>query len=116
LIFFLCAGTVIDNKICHPRNYDFYMCAHAGMIVSIQTFLFNFYFIITTFNVVLWVWICRRDVQFVVMFLSQLPWTCLIILKQIQGTSRPTHYHVLLDEIGFSADDLQELVHSLSYV
>ncbi|XP_058743134.1 protein argonaute 4-like [Vicia villosa] len=58
------AGTVVDNKICHPRNYDFYMCAHAGMI----------------------------------------------------GTSRPTHYHVLLDEIGFSADDLQELVHSLSYV
>ncbi|KOM25275.1 hypothetical protein LR48_Vigan66s002800 [Vigna angularis] len=57
-------GTVIDNKICHPRNYDFYMCAHAGMI----------------------------------------------------GTSRPTHYHVLLDEIGFSADDLQELVYSLSYV
>ncbi|GAB2215125.1 hypothetical protein Droror1_Dr00019501 [Drosera rotundifolia] len=57
-------GTVIDNKVCHPRNYDFYMCAHAGMI----------------------------------------------------GTTRPTHYHVLLDEIGFSPDDLQELVHSLSYV
>lgn len=57
-------GTVIDNKVCHPRNNDFYMCAHAGMI----------------------------------------------------GTTRPTHYHVLLDEIGFSADDLQELVHSLSYV
>uniref|UniRef100_A0A803LTC3 Argonaute 4 n=1 Tax=Chenopodium quinoa TaxID=63459 RepID=A0A803LTC3_CHEQI len=32
------------------------------------------------------------------------------------GTSRPTHYHVLLDEIGFSADQLQELIHSLSYV
>ncbi|CAN4111345.1 unnamed protein product [Withania somnifera] len=32
------------------------------------------------------------------------------------GTSRPTHYHVLHDEIGFSADDMQELVHSLSYV
>ncbi|XP_061341623.1 protein argonaute 4-like [Gastrolobium bilobum] len=57
-------GTVIDNNVCHPRNYDFYLCAHAGMI----------------------------------------------------GTSRPTHYHVLLDEIGFSPDDLQELVHSLSYV
>ncbi|KAL9275439.1 argonaute 4B-like protein [Drosera capensis] len=57
-------GTVIDNRVCHPRNYDFYMCAHAGMI----------------------------------------------------GTTRPTHYHVLLDEIGFSPDDLQELVHSLSYV
>ncbi|XP_051145305.1 protein argonaute 4A-like [Andrographis paniculata] len=32
------------------------------------------------------------------------------------GTSRPTHYHVLYDELGFSSDDLQELVHSLSYV
>uniref|UniRef100_A0A2P2LXH8 Argonaute 4 family protein n=1 Tax=Rhizophora mucronata TaxID=61149 RepID=A0A2P2LXH8_RHIMU len=57
-------GTVIDNKVCHPRNNDFYLCAHAGMI----------------------------------------------------GTTRPTHYHVLLDEVGFSTDDLQELVHSLSYV
>ncbi|CAK7325110.1 unnamed protein product [Dovyalis caffra] len=57
-------GTVIDNRVCHPRNNDFYMCAHAGMI----------------------------------------------------GTTRPTHYHVLHDELGFSADDLQELVHSLSYV
>ncbi|GJU06814.1 argonaute 4-like protein [Tanacetum coccineum] len=57
-------GTVIDNKVCHPRNNDFYMCAHAGMI----------------------------------------------------GTTRPTHYHVLYDEIGFSSDDLQELVHNLSYV
>ncbi|KAM0878493.1 hypothetical protein ACQ4PT_034823 [Festuca glaucescens] len=32
------------------------------------------------------------------------------------GTSRPTHYHVLHDEIGFTADTLQEFVHSLSYV
>ncbi|KAL5700799.1 Protein argonaute 4B [Ranunculus cassubicifolius] len=32
------------------------------------------------------------------------------------GTSRPAHYHVLYDQVGFSADDLQELVHSLSYV
>ncbi|CAM8969562.1 hypothetical protein QQ045_003373 [Rhodiola kirilowii] len=57
-------GTVIDNKVCHPRNNDFYLCAHAGMI----------------------------------------------------GTTRPTHYQVLYDEIGFGTDDLQELVHSLSYV
>ncbi|XP_015946716.1 protein argonaute 4A-like [Arachis duranensis] len=57
-------GTVIDSQICHPKNNDFYMCSHAGMI----------------------------------------------------GTTRPTHYQVLHDEIGFSADDLQEIVHSLSYV
>ncbi|KAK5819340.1 hypothetical protein F383_20383 [Gossypium arboreum] len=57
-------GTIVDTKIVHPRNYDFYMCAHAGMI----------------------------------------------------GTSRPAHYHVLLDEIGFSPNDLQNLIHCLSYV
>ncbi|XP_058220403.1 protein argonaute 16 [Rhododendron vialii] len=57
-------GTVVDTNIVHPRNYDFYMCAQAGMI----------------------------------------------------GTSRPAHYHVLIDEIGFSPDDLQNLIHSLSYV
>ncbi|XP_009763095.1 protein argonaute 4B-like isoform X2 [Nicotiana sylvestris] len=32
------------------------------------------------------------------------------------GTSRPSHYFVLLDEIGFSSDDAQELVHCLCYV
>ncbi|KAK9924461.1 hypothetical protein M0R45_032828 [Rubus argutus] len=32
------------------------------------------------------------------------------------GTSRPAHYHVLLNEIGFPADELQNLIHSLSYV
>ncbi|KAF2292335.1 hypothetical protein GH714_020184 [Hevea brasiliensis] len=58
------SGTVVDTKIVHPRNYDFYLCAHASMI----------------------------------------------------GTSRPTHYHVLLDEIGFSPDELQNLIHALSYV
>ncbi|CAK8567057.1 unnamed protein product [Lathyrus sativus] len=57
-------GTVVDTKVVHPRNYDFYMCAHAGVI----------------------------------------------------GTSRPVHYHVLLDEIGFSPDGLQNLINSLSYV
>ncbi|MED6120044.1 Protein argonaute 16 [Stylosanthes scabra] len=57
-------GTVVDTKITHPRNYDFYMCAHSV----------------------------------------------------IHGTSKPVHYHVLLDEIGFSVDGLQNLIHSLSYV
>ncbi|KAJ0854098.1 putative post-transcriptional gene silencing PAZ-Argonaute family protein [Helianthus annuus] len=57
-------GTIVDTKVGHPKNYDFYLCAQNGPI----------------------------------------------------GTTRPTHYHVLLDQIGFSPDDLQELVHSLSYV
>ncbi|KHG24424.1 Protein argonaute 4 -like protein [Gossypium arboreum] len=57
-------GTVIDNKVCHPKNNDFYLGTHAGMI----------------------------------------------------GITRQTYYHVLLDQAGFSADDLQEFVHSLSYM
>ncbi|PPR94855.1 hypothetical protein GOBAR_AA25814 [Gossypium barbadense] len=57
-------GTVIDNKVCHPKSNDFYLGTHAGMI----------------------------------------------------GITRQTHYHVLLDQAGFSADDLQEFVHYLSYM
>ncbi|XP_074307766.1 protein argonaute 6-like [Silene latifolia] len=56
-------GTVVDTEVVHPSNYDFYMCAHGGMI----------------------------------------------------GTLRPVHYHVLLDEIGFSPNELQNFVHSLCY-
>ncbi|KAM3310431.1 hypothetical protein ACQJBY_031240 [Aegilops geniculata] len=56
-------GTVVDTKICHPTEFDFYLCSHAG----------------------------------------------------IQGTSRPTHYHVLLDENCFSADALQTLTYNLCY-
>ncbi|PPS03736.1 hypothetical protein GOBAR_AA16908 [Gossypium barbadense] len=53
-------GTVIDNKVCHPKNNDFYLGTYAGMI----------------------------------------------------RITRQTRYHVLLDQAGFSADDLQEFLHS----
>lgn len=56
-------GTVVDTKICHPSEFDFYLCSHAG----------------------------------------------------IQGTSRPTHYHVLYDDNNFTADLLQLLTNSLCY-
>ncbi|GMI98406.1 ARGONAUTE 5 [Hibiscus trionum] len=56
-------GTVVDKKICHPTEFDFYLNSHAA----------------------------------------------------VEGTSKPTHYHVLFDENGFSADNLQTLTNSLCY-
>lgn len=56
-------GTVVDSKICHPTEFDFYLCSHA----------------------------------------------------EIQGTSRPAHYHVLWDENNFTADALQSLTNNLCY-
>lgn len=28
------SGTVVDSKICHPTEFDFYLCSHAGIQVS----------------------------------------------------------------------------------
>jgi hypothetical protein len=27
------AGTVVDSKICHPTEFDFFLCSHAGIKV-----------------------------------------------------------------------------------
>lgn len=34
----------------------------------------------------------------------------------LQGSTRPTHYYVVHDEIGFKADELQGLTNSVSYM
>ena len=34
----------------------------------------------------------------------------------MQGTTRPTHYYVVRDEIGFSADELQRVTNDVSYL
>ncbi|KAI7730292.1 hypothetical protein M8C21_004506 [Ambrosia artemisiifolia] len=28
------SGTVVDSKICHPIEFDFYLCSHAGIQVQ----------------------------------------------------------------------------------
>nr|AAS82600.1 putative argonaute protein [Zea mays] len=27
-------GTVVDTEICHPREFDFYLCSHAGIQIN----------------------------------------------------------------------------------
>ncbi|XWS18716.1 hypothetical protein CRYUN_Cryun32bG0068700 [Craigia yunnanensis] len=56
-------GTVVDTKIVHPFEFDFYLCSHYGSL----------------------------------------------------GTSKPTHYHVLWDEHGFSSDQLQKLIYDMCF-
>ena len=34
----------------------------------------------------------------------------------LQGTTKPTHYYVVHDEMGFTADDLQTLTNNVSYM
>ncbi|XP_010519085.1 PREDICTED: protein argonaute 2-like [Tarenaya hassleriana] len=57
------SGTIVDTKIIHPFEYDFYICSHHGGM----------------------------------------------------GTSKPTHYYVLWDEIGFSSDDIQKLIFEMCF-
>ncbi|KAJ7299659.1 hypothetical protein O6H91_Y182400 [Diphasiastrum complanatum] len=28
-------GTILDREVCHPQDYDFFLCSHAGIIVSL---------------------------------------------------------------------------------
>jgi hypothetical protein len=32
-------GTVVDSKICHPTEFDFYLCSHAGIKVHTMVWL-----------------------------------------------------------------------------
>jgi eukaryotic translation initiation factor 2C len=78
----------VDSKICHPTEFDFYLCSHAG--IQVNLYFFGWY---------------------------SKSWVIIIVLYQIdlQGTSRPAHYHVLWDENNFTADALQSLTNNLCY-
>ncbi|KAH8500288.1 hypothetical protein H0E87_015513 [Populus deltoides] len=83
-------GTVVDSKICHPTEFDFYLCSHAGIqAVMVRWFLF---------------------------LGMSIPLLSLMCSAQMtKGTSRPAHYHVLWDENNFTADGIQSLTNNLCY-
>ncbi|KAG2304137.1 hypothetical protein Bca52824_032788 [Brassica carinata] len=57
------SGTVVDTKVIHPFEYDFYLCSHHGGI----------------------------------------------------GTSKPTHYYTLWDELKFTSDQVQKLIFEMCF-
>ncbi|KAL0815023.1 hypothetical protein Bca101_071466 [Brassica carinata] len=59
----MCLGAVVDTKVIHPFEYDFYLCSHHGGI----------------------------------------------------GTSKPTHYYTLWDELGFTSDQVQKLIFEMCF-
>lgn len=86
------AGTTVDTKITHPSEFDFYLCSHAGIQVG-PGFFWN----------------------------SSPPGgrggvtTHQERCCSSQGTSRPSHYHVLWDDNHFSSDELQVLTYQLCH-
>lgn len=89
------AGTTVDVGITHPTEFDFYLCSHQGIqvgVATIATCLFS-----TT----------ARNCNSICNFCRSSPTK--------QGTSRPSHYHVLWDDNHFDSDELQCLTYQLCH-
>jgi eukaryotic translation initiation factor 2C len=79
-------GTIVDNTIVHPVEQDFFLVSHQGIQVIFIPF------------------------HYASVFVS------MVFLSQLQGTSRPTHYHVLWDDSKFPANDIQMLTYYMCYL
>lgn len=85
------AGTTVDVGITHPTEFDFYLCSHQGIQVSGDGNGRKEYAVIK----------CVCGFVFLCWF--------------FQGTSRPSHYHVLWDDNHFDSDELQCLTYQLCH-
>lgn len=81
------AGTTVDVGITHPTEFDFYLCSHQGIQVT---------------------YLHYNDVDNAVLILT-------LTFFPNQGTSRPSHYHVLWDDNQFDSDELQCLTYQLCH-
>ena len=40
--FYKIAGTVVDTKICHPTEFDFFLCSHAGIkVILLEHYMYS---------------------------------------------------------------------------
>ena len=39
------SGTVVDSKICHPTEFDFYLCSHAGIQVELYIYVMKYFIV-----------------------------------------------------------------------
>ena len=88
-------GTVVDNVITTASQFDFYMCSHyvrrmlwSSMMPRLSDQLL----------------ICCSHVR------------TPRVGQGLLGTSRPTHYHVLNDDIKLSADEIQRFTFDLCHL
>lgn len=86
------AGTTVDSTITHPSEFDFYLCSHAGIQASLTSCLLIYSYTHPS-----------------------LPQYVIHSFCFLQGTSRPSHYHVLWDDNCFTADELQLLTYQLCH-
>lgn len=56
MLFFYMLGTVVDTKICHPTEFDFYLCSHAGIQVYFVWFVSHIMICSWVGNFNSWVW------------------------------------------------------------
>lgn len=87
------AGTTVDTKITHPSEFDFYLCSHAGIQVIELKYSGHKCF-------------SQRKGCISILY---------VIAESPQGTSRPSHYHVLWDDNHFTSDELQVLTYQLCH-
>ena len=117
----------MDKEVCHPHNYDFFLISQAGLIVllskpspislinitsltcvqlqfsdspSVSIFLFEYIYIYILYIIYIYIYVIRMNLR----------------LTWMQGTSRPTHYHVLVNENKLGPDDIQSLTNNLCYM
>ena len=86
------AGTTVDTQVVSPVDFDFYMCSHEATVVRLTLFFVSFP-MLTIFSP-----------------------SHLYSFIPDQGTTRPTHYVVLVDESSMKPEELFRITFNLCHL